>query len=44
MDLGVEGTAVASAATTTLAGFGAIIALGIGVALAIRAAKKFIPR
>jgi hypothetical protein len=41
MDLSVAVLDVVTYAGTTLTGFGAIIALAIGVRLAIRAAKSF---
>lgn len=42
MDLGVLLSDVSSYATTTLTGFGVIIASGIGLAWAIGAVKKLI--
>jgi hypothetical protein len=44
MDLGIVLTDVMSNASTTLVGFGVIIAAVIGIKLAVSVAKKFLPK
>jgi hypothetical protein len=44
MDLGVDVADVLTYGAATLAGFGAIIALAVGLRMAVGAAKKFIGR